>query len=93
MSDRILILSVAQGAAVAAVRDMHPAKVAADICNVDSVEHPFDMNKENVLEPIMIHNMKHEKIIPKGGDVVADGEVRTGVHKNTKIYIQDSMIL
>ena len=51
------------------------------------------MNKENVLEPIMIHNMKHEKIIPKGGDVVADGEVRTGVHKNTKIYIQDSIIL
>ena len=54
---------------------------------------PFDMNKENVLEPIMIHNMKHENIIPKGGDVVADGEVRTGVHKNTKIYIQDSIIL
>ena len=34
------MLSVAQGAAVAAVRDMHPANVAADICNVDSVEHP-----------------------------------------------------
>ena len=54
---------------------------------------PFDMNKENVLEPIMMHNMKHEKIIPKGGDVVADGEVRTGVHRNTKMYIQDSIML
>ena len=36
------MLSVAQGAAVAAVRDMHAAKVAADICNVDSVEHPVN---------------------------------------------------
>ena len=51
------------------------------------------MNMENVLEPIMIHNMKHENIIPNGGDVVADGEVRTGVHKNTNMYIQDSMML
>ena len=54
---------------------------------------PFDINIENVLEPIMIHNMKHENIIPNGGDVVADGEVRTGVHKNTKMYIQDSIML
>ena len=51
------------------------------------------MNIENVLEPIMIHNMKHENIIPNGGDVVADGEVRTGVHKNTKMYMQDSIML
>ena len=51
------------------------------------------MNIENVLDPIMIHNMKHENIIPNGGDVVADGEVRTGVHKKTKMYIQDSIML
>ena len=43
--ESILILSVAQGAAVAAVRDMQPAKVAADICNVDSVEHPMNEYK------------------------------------------------
>ena len=54
---------------------------------------PFDINKENVLDPIMMHNMKHENIIPNGGEEVAVGEVRTGVHKNTKMYIQDSMML
>ena len=51
------------------------------------------MNQEKVLDPIMIHNIKHENIIPNGGDVVAAGDVRTGVHKNTKMYIQDSIML
>ena len=41
----------------------------------------------------MIHNIKQENIIPNGGDVVAVDEVRTGVHKNTKMYMQDSIIL
>jgi len=87
------MLSVAQGADVAAVRDMHPANVTADICNVDSIGDPFDINKENVLDPIMMHNIKHENIIPNGGEEVAVGEVSTGVHKNSKMYIQDSMML
>ena len=51
------------------------------------------MNQEKVLDPIMIHNIKHENIIPNGGDVVAVGDVRTGVHKNTNMYIQDSIML
>ena len=54
---------------------------------------PLAINNENVLDPIMMHNMKHEKIIPNGGEDVEDVEVKTGVHKNTKMYIQDSMIL
>ena len=51
------------------------------------------MNQEKVLDPIMIHNIKQENIIPNGGDVVAVGDVRTGVHKNTNMYIQDSIML
>ena len=50
------------------------------------------MNIENVLDPIMIQSIKHEKIIPNGGETVAPDD-KTGVHKNTKIYMQDSMIL
>ena len=50
------------------------------------------MNIENVLDPIMMQSIKHEKIIPNGGEIVAPDD-KTGVHKNTKIYMQDSMIL
>ena len=40
--ESILILSVAHGAAVAAVRDIHPANVMADICNVDAIGVPIN---------------------------------------------------
>ena len=51
------------------------------------------MNRENVLDPIIMHNIKHENIIPNGGEEVEVGEVNTGVHKNTNMYMQDSIIL
>ena len=38
-NDTIFILSVAQGAAVAAVNDIHPANTTAAICRVDPVEN------------------------------------------------------
>ena len=37
--DIILILSVAHGAAVAAVSAIHPAKFTAAICSVDPIEY------------------------------------------------------
>ena len=51
------------------------------------------MNREKVLDPIIMHNMKHENIIPNGGEDVDVGEVNTGVHKNTNMYMQDSIML
>ena len=38
-------------------------------------------------EPTMMQTMKQEKTIPKGVVPVS----RTGVHRNTKIYMQDSV--
>ena len=35
-------MSVAHGAAVAAVRYIHPANVIADICNVDAIGVPIN---------------------------------------------------
>ena len=48
-----------------------------------------------MLDPIIMHSMKHENIIPNGGDIseAEDGGVKTGVHKNTNIYMQDSIML
>ena len=42
-----------------------------------------------------MQSMKHENIIPKGGEVSEDddGGVKTGVHKNTNMYIEDSIML
>lgn len=54
---------------------------------------PFVIAMENVLDPIIMQSMKHEKIIPNGGAFSEDGGVKTGVHKNTNIYIDDSIIL
>ena len=45
-----------------------------------------------MLDPIIMQSIKHENIIPNGGETVAPDD-KTGVHKNTKIYMQDSMIL
>ena len=53
---------------------------------------PFFKNQLNKLEPIMMQTIKHENIIPKGTSSLL-GMSRTGVHKNTKIYMQLSMIL
>ena len=49
-------------------------------------EKPRCERMENRAEPTMMQTMKQEKTIPKGVLPVS----RTGVHRNTKMYMQDS---
>ena len=49
-------------------------------------EKPRFERMENRAEPTMMQTMKQEKTIPRGVLPVS----RTGVHRNTKTYMQDS---
>ena len=50
-----------------------------------SVKPRFE-RMEKMAEPTIMQTMKQEKTIPRGVEPVS----RTGVHRNTKMYMQDS---
>lgn len=71
---------------------VHAAKMEAEACNVSPGVQSLPSKVLKKLEPIMMQTMKQEKTMPKGTSP-ALGTRRTGVQRNTKMYMQLSTML
>ena len=78
---------------------MVPAIISRQFLRMAASDMPRWVRMEKIAEPTMMHTwrwvreregltMKQEKTIPRGVEPVS----RTGVHRNTKMYMQDSRI-
>jgi hypothetical protein len=90
-NDEILKIGEANGPAVTAHMAVQAAKMVADVCKVCPGVQSLAKSFEKKLEPIIMQTMKHEKIMPNGTSL--SGTSITGVQRNTKMYMQLSMML
>ena len=79
-------MGVASGLAVTQHTPMLTDIIMRTILRMLASLWPLLFRMEKRLEPTMMQTMKQEKTMPRGVEPVS----RTGVHRNTKMYIQDS---
>ena len=84
--------TVANGCAEYVQIAVQRAKIVAAVWSVCPGFHPWASNELKMLEPIIMHTMKQEKIIPKGITLSLLGTSMTGVHRNTKMYLSQKLI-